>query len=143
MCQAKCTPIKDVATRAIAYDIPGVIVDGNSVVEVYEAAFKAVKRARAGEGPSLIECKTYRWRGHHEGDPNQGARYRTKEEIQAWKEKCPIKRLKKTLMKDKRVTQNQIEKLDSEIQKVIDDAVVFARESDFPEIEEMYEDILV
>ena len=72
LCQTRHMAIADIAIRSTGYGIPGVIVDGNNVLEVYGAAQKAVKRARAGEGPSLIECKTYRWRGHHEGDPNQG-----------------------------------------------------------------------
>ena len=143
VCQAKCTLINDVASRAVAYDMPGVVVDGNNVVEVYEAAAKAVKRARAGEGPTLIECKTYRWRGHHEGDPNQGARYRTKEEINTWKEKCPIKQFKKKLLKDRIATKKQLEAIDKEISQAISDAVAFAQESEFPAVEEMYEDIHV
>jgi acetoin:2,6-dichlorophenolindophenol oxidoreductase subunit alpha len=143
VCQTKCTPIADIASRAVAYDMPGVIVDGNKVLEVYEAAVKAVRRARAGEGPTLIECKTYRLRGHHEGDPNQGARYRTKEEIQSWKEKCPIEHFKQKLLKEKNVTEKQLEKIKAEIEEAIEAAVVFAQESEFPSIEEMYEDIYV
>lgn len=143
VCQAKCTPVTDVASRAVAYEMPGVVVDGNNVLEVYEATVKAVKRARAGEGPTLIECKTYRWRGHHEGDPNQGARYRTKEEIQAWKEKCPIERLRKKLLKDRITTKKSLGKVDDEIGEAISGAVKFAQESDFPAVEEMYDDIYV
>lgn len=143
VCQAKCTPINDVASRAVAYDMPGVVVDGNNVIEVYEAAAKAVKRAQAGEGPTLIECKTYRWRGHHEGDPNQGARYRTKDEIQAWKEKCPIEHLRKKLLKDRIVTKKALEKIDDEIRQAISEAVRFAQTSEFPAVEEMYDDVYV
>ncbi len=141
--QAKCTPIKDIASRAVAYDMPGFVIDGNNVVEVYEAAQKAVKRARAGEGPTLIECKTYRWRGHHEGDPNQGARYRTKEEIAEWKEKCPIRQFEMKLLKEKIASKKQLDDIVKKIEKAIDDAVKFAKESDYPTINEMYEDILV
>lgn len=141
VCQAKSMPITDVASRAVAYDMPGVIVDGNDVLAVYDAAAKAVKRARAGEGPTLIECKTYRWRGHHEGDPNQGARYRTKDEINVWKEKCPIVRFRETLLKNKTATQKQLDGIDRESVDAIDAAVAFAQESDFPAVEEMYEDI--
>lgn len=143
VCQAKCTPVTDVASRAVAYEMPGVVVDGNNVLEVYEAAAKAVKRARAGEGPTLIECKTYRWRGHHEGDPNQGARYRTKEEIQAWKEKCPIERFRKKMLKDRITTKKSLGKIDDDISEAISEAVKFAQESDFPAVEEMYDDIYV
>ncbi|MFV0439066.1 MAG: thiamine pyrophosphate-dependent dehydrogenase E1 component subunit alpha [Desulfopila sp.] len=141
--QAKCTPIKDIASRAVAYDMPGGVVDGNNVIEVYEATEKAVKRARAGEGPTLIECKTYRWRGHHEGDPNQGARYRSKEEIEDWKEKCPILQFEKMLLKEKKATRKQLDDIIQATQTAVDEAVRFAQESEFPSLEEMYNDILV
>ena len=143
VCQAKCTPVNDVASRAVAYDMPGVVVDGNNVVEVYEAAAKAVKRARAGEGPTLIECKTYRWRGHHEGDPNQGARYRTKDEIQDWKAKCPIAQLRKKLLKDRIATKKALGKIDGDIYQAISEAVAFAQKSEFPAVEEIYDDVYV
>ena len=140
-CQIKHQPISDVSIRAHSYDMPGVTLDGNDVLTVYHAAVKAVKRARAGEGPTLIECKTFRWRGHHEGDPNQGERYRTKDEIQEWKGKCPIKRFTKKLLDDKVVTKKKMNGIEKEITADIDAAVAFARESEFPAVEEMYEDV--
>jgi acetoin:2,6-dichlorophenolindophenol oxidoreductase subunit alpha len=143
VCQTKHTSLTDIATRAVAYDMPGVILDGNDVLKVYHETFKAVKRARAGEGPTLIECKTYRWRGHHEGDPNQGGRYRTKDEIEIWKRKCPIKRLTKKLLKDKIATKKKLKTIDLEIKKAIESAVSFAQESEFPSIEAMYEDVFI
>jgi TPP-dependent pyruvate/acetoin dehydrogenase alpha subunit len=143
VCQAKHQSIKDIYIRATSYDMPGVLVDGNDVVEVFEAATKAVKRARAGEGPTLIECKTYRWRGHHEGDPNQGSRYRDKKDIDVWKQKCPIDRLAKRLVKDKVVTKKKLAAIDQEVVEQIDQAVAFAKEAEFPAIEEMYEDVYV
>jgi len=139
--QAKHQPIVDIATRATGYDMPGVIVDGNDVIAVHEVASKAVKRARAGEGPTLVECKTYRWRGHHEGDPNQGERYRTKEEIKAWKEKCPIDKLRNKLIKDDAKLKNKLASIDKKINKEIDEAVDYANSCKFPSINEMYEDI--
>jgi pyruvate dehydrogenase E1 component alpha subunit len=139
--QKNHTPIADIATRAAAYDMPGLVVDGNDVVDVYQSAEKAAKRARAGEGPTLLECKTYRWRGHHEGDPNQGARYRTKHEIAMWKKKCPIAKLEKHLLKNKIATSKKMAAVRRDIEKLIDEAVTFANESDFPSIEEMYEDV--
>jgi len=102
-----------------------------------------VKRGRAGEGPSLIECKTYRWRGHHEGDPNQGRRYRTTEEIEAWKEWDPIKRMASKLIADKILTKKKMDDLKNEILEEIEQAVAFANESEFPTIEEMYEDVYI
>ncbi len=100
-----------------------------------------MSRARRGEGPTLVECKTYRWRGHHEGDPNQGERYRTKEEIAQWMEKCPIRRLAQELVHQKIATRKTLEAIDREITAAIDAAVDFAAQSDFPAIEEMYEDV--
>jgi len=139
--QKKHTPMADIASRAAAYAMPGFVVDGNDVIEVYQSAEIAVKRARAGEGPTLLECKTYRWRGHHEGDPNQGARYRTEEEIAVWKKKCPIVKLEKHLLKNKIATSKKIAAMRADIGKAIDEAVAFANESDFPTLEEMYEDV--
>jgi len=141
--QFKHQPIKDIAIRATSYDMPGVVVDGNDVFKVYEAASKAVRRARAKEGPTLIECKTYRWRGHHEGDPNQGRRYRTQEEIDQWKAKDPIERLANKLMEDKVAGAAKLAAIQKEILQEIDDAVAFANSSDFPAIEELYEDVYV
>jgi pyruvate dehydrogenase E1 component alpha subunit len=136
-------PIQDIAIRATSYDIPGVVVDGNDVLDVREAAVKAVRRARAGEGPTLMECKTYRWRGHHEGDPNQGARYRTREEIDEWKARCPIKRLEARLLGEKLVTRKRLAQVDRALVEELDEAVRFAQESPFPGLQEMFEDVHV
>jgi len=142
-CQIMHQPISDIAIRATSYNMPGVVVDGNDVLDVYQAAGKAVKRARAGEGPTLIECKTYRWRGHHEGDPNQGARYRTKDEIEEWKEKCPVERFARKLVADKTATKKKLAEIQEKITAEIDSAVQFARDSRFPAVAEMYEDVFV
>ena len=139
----KQTLIQGIAIRATTYDMPGVAVDGNDVLEVYEASLKAVKRGWAGEGPTLIECKTYRWRGHHEGDPNQGRRYRTPEEIEGWKKKDPIERLAAKLIADRVLTRKKMDTLEKEILEEIDEAVAFANESEFPALEDLYEDVYV
>jgi len=141
--QAKHQAIKDIAIRATSYDMPGVVVDGNDVFDVYGAASKAVSRARAGEGPTLIECKTYRWRGHHEGDPNQGRRYRTTEEIEEWKKKDPIPRLAERLLEQKALTKKKMASIEAKLSEEIEQAVAYANESAFPSIEEMFEDVLV
>jgi TPP-dependent pyruvate/acetoin dehydrogenase alpha subunit len=133
--------IQDVSIRAVAYDMPGVTADGNDVLAVYEVTGKAVERARAGKGPSLVEFKTYRWRGHHEGDPNQGKRYRTMEEIQAWVKKCPIKRFEEKLVSEKVLTAPKLKKMWEDVQKEIDDSVEYANQSPFPQPEDMYEDV--
>ena len=135
--------IQDVSIRAVAYNMPGVTIDGNDVMAVYETSGKAIQRARAGEGPTLVECKTYRWRGHHEGDPNQGRRYRTLDEVKEWMEKCPIKRFEERLVEEKILTRPKIKKIREEIQKEIDDSVVYANQSPFPEPQDLYEDVYV
>jgi pyruvate dehydrogenase E1 component alpha subunit len=141
--QARHQAIKDIAVRATSYDMPGVIVDGNDVLDVYGAMSKAVRRARAGEGPTLIECKTYRWRGHHEGDPNQGRRYRTTEEIEGWKKKDPIPRFADKLLEEKVLTKKKMAAIEARIAEEIDQAVAYANESEFPSVDEMYEDVLL
>jgi pyruvate dehydrogenase E1 component alpha subunit len=133
--------IQDISIRAAAYNMPGITVDGNDVLAVYEVSGKAIQRARAGEGPTLVECKTYRWRGHHEGDPNQGKRYRTMEEIQEWVKKCPIRRFEGKLVSKKTLTKLKAKKIWEEVEKEIDGAVEFANQSPFPEPQDIYEDV--
>ncbi len=139
--QAQHQAIQDIAVRAAAYGMPGVTVDGNDVLAVYEAAAQAIELARDGGGPTLLECKTYRWRGHHEGDPNQGARYRTKEEIEQWHKKCPISRLEKYLTKNKVMTKKQIQAVWDEVEKEVDESIAFAEESPFPPLSEIQQDV--
>jgi TPP-dependent pyruvate/acetoin dehydrogenase alpha subunit len=141
--QHKHQAIKDIAIRAAGYNMPGVIVDGMDVVAVYEKVGKAVKRAREGGGPTLIECKTYRFRGHMEGDPNLGTRYRTKEEIETWVKRCPIKLFKERLVKERIMKEAEIQKLEEDVDRRIKEAFDYAKESPFPEIEEMYKDVFV
>jgi pyruvate dehydrogenase E1 component alpha subunit len=135
--------IKDISIRAKAYNMPGITVDGNDVLAVYEASGKAVERARTGEGPTLIECKTYRWRGHHEGDPNRGSRYRPAKEVEEWMKKCPIRRFEEGLIKKKILTKEKVKTIREEIEKEIDKAIAFARESPYPNPQDLYEDVYV
>ncbi len=130
--------IKDVAARASAYDMPAVTVDGNDVIEVYQAAKEAVKRARDGGGPTFIECKTYRWRGHWEGDPQP---YRTQDEVKEWKLKCPITRFRRYLIENKVMLKQDLESIDKIIEDELQKAVEFARISPFPEPEEALDDV--
>jgi pyruvate dehydrogenase E1 component alpha subunit len=136
--QSKVMKIENIADRAVAYGIPGVVVDGNDVSAVYEASHEAVERARRGEGPTLIECKTYRHKGHSRVDP---ARYRPKEEVEAWLSKDPIKRLKEKLLQTKMLTETEIAKIEKELSAKIDEAVKFALESPYPAPEEALEDV--
>ncbi|MEX8495776.1 thiamine pyrophosphate-dependent dehydrogenase E1 component subunit alpha [Sphaerotilus sp.] len=127
----RSTAVKRIAQRAVAYDMPGVTVDGNDFACVAEAAAEAVDRARRGEGPSLLECMTYRHRGHSKSDRN---RYRTKEEIDAWIALDPIGRFEQTLLQHGLIDAAQIEALVADVAREIDDAVEFARNSPAPEL---------
>lgn len=138
--QTRHQNITDISDRAGSYGIEGKTVDGNDILEVYTAATEAVEKARNGNGPILLECKTYRWRGHHEGDPNQGAKYRTKEEIEEWKEKCPIKRLEQKLYSAGK-KEKDLEIIQKEVQDEIDKAVDFSLSCTMPCLEEVLEDV--
>jgi pyruvate dehydrogenase E1 component alpha subunit len=136
--QARHQNISDVADRANAYDIPGVVVDGNDVMAVYEAAGEAIQRARAGKGPSLIECKTYRWRGHFEGDPTT---YRPKSELEAWMKKDPIPRFEASLKEMGVITDAGIAATKQEISAKVEAAVKFSEESPWPALSEIMDDV--
>lgn len=137
-CTLNSMCVSDIADRAAAYDMPGVVVDGNDVIAVYEAAHEAVHRARTGGGPSLVECKTYRHRGHFEGDP---CVYRNEEELAEWKTKDPLTRFEKKLLEMQVLTSAKTEEIRQGIQKQVKEAVDFAEKSLFPEIAELLEDV--
>jgi pyruvate dehydrogenase E1 component alpha subunit len=130
--------IENIADRAVSYGIPGVSVDGNGVLAVYEAACVAVERARRGEGPTLIECKTYRQKGHSRVDP---AKYRPREEVEEWLRRDPIKRLRDKLIQTVISTEVELQEIEKEVSSEIEDAVKFAIESTFPAPEEALEDV--
>jgi len=139
------TPIKDytklenLADRAKAYGIPGVTVDGNDVIAAAEVARKAIERARRGGGPTLIVGNTYRYYGHHMGDP--GTTYRDKEEVEKWKKLDSIERLRNHFLQNKMFTKAEIEKIHTAIEQELDEAVKFAMESPEPSLEEAITDI--
>jgi pyruvate dehydrogenase E1 component alpha subunit len=126
----KSTSVKDIAVRAGGFNMPGHIVDGNDVFAVDEVFEKALEHAKAGKGPSLIEFKTYRWKGHWTGDPEV---YRTKEEVDEWKKKCPIKRCKDNMIKEKIQTKKQLEEIESKVDKLIEEAEEFSMNSPEPD----------
>jgi TPP-dependent pyruvate/acetoin dehydrogenase alpha subunit len=130
--------IKNIADRAASYGIPGVIVDGNDVISVYEVVGDAAERARRGDGPTLIEAKTMRIRGHFEADHQL---YRRRDEIDEWTKKDPLNLLTQRLLQDRLITSNDIEEKRRCFLKEIDEAVEFARESPFPDENELMEDI--
>jgi len=136
--QSRIMSIQNVADRAAAYGIPGVIVDGNDVLMVYEAARTAVERARAGKGPTLIECKTYRHKGHSRVD---SGKYRPKEEVEEWLGKDPIKRFRQAMLGNGILTQTELEHVETEVADEVADAVKFALDSPYPEGKEALENV--
>jgi acetoin:2,6-dichlorophenolindophenol oxidoreductase subunit alpha len=127
--------------RAEAMGIPAVSVDGNDVVAVYRAAEWAVGRARSGEGPSFVECQTYRWRGHHMGDQGDTYGYRTQAEIEGWMKACPIERFRGNLLGEGLVEEGALDAIDAEVQGRIDEAVEYAKEAPYPDPTEVFEDV--
>jgi pyruvate dehydrogenase E1 component alpha subunit len=134
----KAFPIKNIADRAAAYGMPGMVVDGNDVLVVYEATREAMDRARRGEGPTLIECKTYRWKGHSKSDQQ---RYRTREEVEAWKRKDPITRFRSRLIEEEAITEKEAERIEEEAWETVEAAVRFAQESPEPSLEGIEEEV--
>jgi TPP-dependent pyruvate/acetoin dehydrogenase alpha subunit len=122
----------------MAYGIPDVTVDGNDVIAVYEAVHEALSRARKGAGPTLIECKTYRWHGHYEGDRQT---YKPKEEIEDWIRRDPIPAFRNKLVENQILTFADSEKIGHEIEAEIENAVKFALESPYPSPEDTLQDV--
>lgn len=136
--QTQIMAIRDVAKRAEAYGIPGITVDGNDALAVYKAAQEAVDRARGGEGSTLIECKTYRQKGHSRWDP---AAYRPREEVEDWLKRDPIRRMKKHLLDAKCLSEREAAKIEKETEDAVERAVEFAVASPYPKPEEALEDV--
>ena len=130
--------VENVADRVVAYSMPGTIVDGNDVLAVYKTIREAVSRARQGDGPSLIEAKTYRWKGHSKSDQE---RYRTREEVNAWKKKCPIKRFSARLIAKGILTLEAVDQMEAEVHEEIQAAVEFAEASPEPRVEDILEGV--
>lgn len=137
-CTTNSMCVPNVADRAAAYDMPGVTIDGNDVIAVYEASSEAVKRARDGLGPSLIECKTYRHRGHFEGDP---CVYRKKEELEEWMEKDPIPRFEQKLIDMKILTKERADEIKAGLTNDVAEAERFASDSPLPDASDLLTDV--
>ena len=135
---ARSTAVKDVASRAAAYAMPGVIVDGNDFAAVAQASFEAADRARAGEGPTLIECKTYRTRGHSRSDRN---RYRTREEIEAWRARDPIELFETELAALGVFDRAELDAIAREAEREVIEAVAFADASPAPSPAGLLDDV--
>ena len=127
------TAVEDISDKAVAYGFPGVTVDGTDVLAVYDAAQTAIARARAGEGPTLIECKCYRWYGHSEIDP---AKYRPQDEVEEWKKKDPVKLFENKLRDRGILDDAKRAAIEKDINQEIDEAVAFAEASSYPGAEE-------
>ena len=130
--------IADIADRAAAYGISGCVVDGMDVLAVHQAALKAVEKARQGKGPTLLECKTYRFSGHSRGDPGG---YRTRAELESWRERDPIPHMRSLLVKESGLTEAELISIESACQSEVDEAVEFALNSPEPSMEETYQNV--
>jgi pyruvate dehydrogenase E1 component alpha subunit len=135
---SKVMNIENISERAASYGIPGRTVDGNDVLAVYEAVLEADERARSGQGPSLIDCLTYRWRGHSKSDRNL---YRTSQEIEEWKARCPIRRFKQVLTEAKIMTADETEAIDQAAKTAIDRAAEEALTFPEPSPEDMEDEV--
>ena len=130
--------VRDLSLRATGYGIPGVTVDGNDVLQVRATVIKAIQRARAGRGPTLIEAKTYRWEGHYVGDP---CIYRSEEEVKEWCEKDPIRRFEQVLLDANLFSATELESIRERVTKLVSEAIAFAKDSPDPPLEALTEDI--
>jgi len=130
----------DIAARAAAYDIPGVVVDGMDPMAVKEAVGAALDRARRGDGPTLVECKTYRWYGHSRSDPRA---YRSKEEEQAWHDRDPIRTFPSMLVTQGIATQEEVDAVEEQAEENVQNATDFALESPMPDPAEVERDVYV
>jgi len=138
--QANHQAIVDVADRAAGYGMPGVVVDGMDVMAVYEVAGAAIQRARKGAGPTLMECKTYRYYDHV-GIRGMGLTYRTDEELEKWKKRDPIRLFEERLVEMGLLTGKKISNIYSKINAEIESAIKFAEDSPFPNTSELLEDV--
>ena len=130
--QSKQAPVADLSIRAEGYNFPGVIVDGNDVLAVLEATQQAAERARTGQGPTFVEGKTYRYRGHYEGDPMI---YRSKEELEIWRQRDPIALFRRRLLDEAWASEAEVQEVEAEVRATLDEAVKFAADSPQPEPE--------
>lgn len=130
--------VHELYTLGEAYDIPSAPVDGMDVEAVHNAVAEAAERARKGGGPTLLEFRTYRYKGHSMSDP---AKYRTREEVEEYKTKDPIEQVKATILKKKYATEAELKEMDNKIKEIVADSVKFSEESEFPPAEDAYTDV--
>ena len=130
--------VTDLSTLAKAYDMPGVVVDGMSCEDVHQAVGEAADRARKGEGPTLLDIRTYRYKGHSMSDPQT---YRTKEEVEKYKEQDPIGKVQNHLLAEKIMTEAEIKAIQKDVKQLVEDCVKFAEESPEPDPQDLYMDV--
>jgi pyruvate dehydrogenase E1 component alpha subunit len=134
-------PDVGIAERAVSYGIPGIEADGNDILIVYEKAKEAIERARSGEGPTLIEFKTYRWKAHVGPNSDIELGCRPLSEYNEWTKKCPLEMFKQYLLKNSILSEDERASIVSEVERDIEDAIDFAKSSPFPEPSELYDNI--
>tara|TARA_R110002012_G_scaffold108855_2_gene252190 strand:+ start:214233 stop:215168 length:936 start_codon:yes stop_codon:yes gene_type:complete len=130
--------VTELHTLGEAYDMPSKGVDAMNVENVHNAVAEAAERARKGDGPTLLEFRTYRYKGHSMSDP---AKYRTKEELEEYKGKDPIEQAKEAILKNKYASEDELKEIDNEQKEIVKECVKFAEESDFPHVDEVYRDV--
>jgi pyruvate dehydrogenase E1 component alpha subunit len=136
----RASSLYDISQKALAYSMPSAVADGMDVMDVYRVTSEAVKRARAGEGPTLIEARTYRFVGHSMSDPVHGV-YRTKEDVEREKEKDPIRLFADLLAEAEILSQEELEAMDEEVKRVAEEAADFAENSADPGLDQVYTNI--
>jgi len=137
---ARTTNMTEIYKMALGFDMPSAPVDGMDVVAVHNAMDEAVQRARNGEGPTFLEMRTYRYKGHSMSDP---AKYRTKAELEEYKGRDPLITTKATIIEKKYADEKWFEEVGDEVKRIVDESVKFAEESPYPEVHELYEDVYV
>ena len=136
----RTTNMLDLYKIGLGFDMPCAPVDGMDPIAVHNAMDEAAQRARNGEGPTFLEMRTYRYRGHSMSDP---AKYSTKDELEEYKAKDPIEQVREAILKEKYADQAWIEEIEAKVKQIVDDSVKFAEESPFPDASELYNDVYV
>ncbi|WP_031529438.1 pyruvate dehydrogenase (acetyl-transferring) E1 component subunit alpha [Dyadobacter crusticola] len=137
---ARTSNVTELYTLGEAYDIPSEPVDGMSVEAIHESVSRAAERARKGEGPTFLEFRTYRYRGHSMSDPQK---YRSKEEVEEYKHRDPIEQIRAVILENNFATEEDLENIDKKIKDIVAESVQFAEESEFPDPKEAYTDVYV
>ena len=134
----RTTNVTDLSKIGLSYEMPSAVVDGMSVEAVHHAIAEAAERARKGEGPTLLDVRTYRYKGHSMSDPQK---YRSKDEVDEYKKVDPIEQVRRTILNEKFATEKQIDNIENKVKDIVKESVEFAENSPYPDKEELYEDV--